>query len=72
MHVNGSFTNSAVGGGVILITLEGNKLEYAIRFGFKETNNDAEYEAILIGLCLAHALGAKMVKVNNDSQLVVG
>lgn len=38
---------------------------------FKATNNEVEYEAMLTGLCLALALGAKWVRINSDSQLVV-
>lgn len=59
VHVDGSSTNSATRGGVFLVTPEGNELEYAIRFRFKATNNKAEYEVVLTGLCLAHALRAK-------------
>lgn len=55
-----------------MVTLEGNELEYTIKFGFKATNNEVEYEAMLTRLRLVHALGAKRVRVNNDSQLVVG
>lgn len=55
-----------------MVTPEGTELEYAIKFEFKATNNEAEYEALLIGLLLSCALGAKLVKVSNDSQLVVG
>lgn len=67
-----SSTNSAVGGGVILITLEKSKLKYATRFGFKATNNEAEYESMIIGLHLVCTHGARYVKVNSDSQLMVG
>lgn len=55
-----------------MITLKKSKLEYAIRFGFKATNNEAKYESIITGLCLARALGAGKIKVKSDSQLVVG
>lgn len=68
--MDGSSTNNAVG--VILVRPERSKLENAIRFGFKATNNEAENEAVITGLCLAHTLRAKRVRVNNDSQLVVG
>lgn len=71
MHIDGSSTNSADGGGAVLITPEKDKLEYAIRFGFKATNNEVEYESMIMRLCLAHALGARKVKVHSDSQLVV-
>lgn len=70
MHVDGSSTNIAARGGV-LITQEKAKLEYAIRFGFKATNNEAEYESMITGLCLARELGAKKIRVKSDSQLVV-
>lgn len=58
--------------GVVSVTPEKNKLKYAIRFGFKATNNETKYEAMLTGLRLAHTLGVKKVEVNNESQLVVG
>ncbi|XP_022894074.1 uncharacterized protein LOC111408560 [Olea europaea var. sylvestris] len=38
---------------VVLISPEGHKLTSAVRFGFKATNNVAEYEALLAGLRLA-------------------
>ena len=36
------------------------------------TNNEAKYEAILIGLRIAKALGVRNLKPNLDSKLVVG
>lgn len=65
--MDGSSTNSAAGGGVVLITLEKSNLECNIRFGFKATNNEAEYESMIIELCLARTLKARNVKVNSDS-----
>lgn len=72
MNVDGSSTRAAAGGGVVLITPEKDRLEYAIRFGFKATNNEAEYESIIIGLRIAQGLRAKDVQLKSDSQLVVG
>ncbi|BFG32165.1 hypothetical protein CerSpe_184390 [Prunus speciosa] len=46
-------------------------MEYAIRFGFRTSNNEAEYEALLAGLRLAKSMGAKQVSVYSDSQLIV-
>lgn len=63
---------SSTAKGVVLVTVEGDELKYAIRFGFKATNNKAEYEVMLTGLRLARALRAKLVRVNSNSQLVVG
>lgn len=67
MHVDGSSTSIATGGGVILITPEKAKLEYAIRFGFKATNNEAEYKSMITGLRLAPELRVKKIRVKSDS-----
>ncbi|KAM2786603.1 hypothetical protein PS2_007479 [Malus domestica] len=46
-------------------------MEYALRFKFKASNNEAEYEALLAGLRLAKHLGVKQFDIFSDSQLVV-
>nr|KYP45464.1 Retrotransposable element Tf2 [Cajanus cajan] len=46
-------------------------LEQSLKFGFKVTNNQAEYEELLAGLRLAHDLGARRVSCNSDSKLMV-
>uniref|UniRef100_A0A2N9FJX9 Uncharacterized protein n=1 Tax=Fagus sylvatica TaxID=28930 RepID=A0A2N9FJX9_FAGSY len=40
--------------------------------GYPTTNNEAEYEALLLGLNTARILGATELDVHSDSQLVVG
>ena len=39
---------------------------------FLATNNEAEYEGILMGLRLGKALGVKNLLIQNDSKLVIG
>ena len=46
-------------------------MEYALRFGFQASNNEAEYKAIIAGLNLAHSMEADQLEVCSDSQLVV-
>ena len=41
-----------------------------IRLDFPTTNNEAEYEALIVGLDLAKATGAKNMIVHYDSQVV--
>ena len=36
------------------------------------TNNEVEYEAILMGLDLAKAVGALLVVLHSDSQVIIG
>jgi ribonuclease HI len=54
----------------VLISPEGLVLEQAIRLKFSASNNEAEYEALLIGLKTATKLGASHLQVFCDSQLV--
>ena len=57
--------------GLILTSLEGIDIEYALRFEFRASNNEAEYEAVIAGLNLAHSLEVDQLEVCIDSQLVV-
>ena len=46
-------------------------MEYALRFEFQASNNEAEYEAVISGRNLAHSMEADQLEVCNNSQLVV-
>ena len=59
------------GARIVVITPEGIKLEHSFRLGFKASNNEAEYEALLARLTVVSYLSAKDVDVYSDSQLVV-
>ena len=66
------FATKKVGGvEVVPISLEKEKLKYATKLQFPATNNEAEYEALLIRLSLVKALGAKNIIVQTDSQLII-
>ena len=43
-----------------------------MRLDFSATNNEAEYEALLMGITMVQRMGGKSVKVFLDSRLVVG
>ena len=47
-------------------------MKYVIKLQFPATNNKVEYKAMLIGLSLTKALGAKNLIVQTDSQLIIG
>ncbi|CAH9118568.1 unnamed protein product [Cuscuta europaea] len=72
LFADGSSAAKACGGGVVLISPEGFRTYYAIRFNFRVSNNEAEYEALLSGLRLATGLKAKHIRIKCDSKLVVG
>lgn len=52
-------------------TLECLKIKYALKLGYKASNNEAEYEMFLAGLSLARVVGTRDLDIFNDSQLVV-
>ena len=47
------------------------KTRHALRFNFKASNNEAEYEAVITGLRLAWELGVEDIEVFSDSVLIV-
>ncbi|KAL2246281.1 UNVERIFIED_CONTAM: hypothetical protein Sindi_2896300 [Sesamum indicum] len=49
---------------------KGVEIEVAARWSFPVTNNEAEYEALIIGLELAYDAGARDLAVFMDSQLI--
>ncbi|XP_019177744.1 PREDICTED: uncharacterized protein LOC109172949 [Ipomoea nil] len=71
LSTDGSSNNKGCDSGVMLVTPEGFRVYYAIRFHFKLSNNEAEYEALLNGLRLAAGLRAEKVRIRCDSKLVV-
>ena len=71
LSVDGVANAHRSGSGLILTSLYGIDVEYALRFGFQTSNNEAEYEAVIAGLNLAHSMEADQLGVCRDSQLVV-
>uniref|UniRef100_A0A2N9EHN4 Uncharacterized protein n=1 Tax=Fagus sylvatica TaxID=28930 RepID=A0A2N9EHN4_FAGSY len=72
VNIDGSSTKEMGGAGIILVSPEKDKFEYAIQLRFRATNNEAEYEALLAGLKLSKKMGVKNLTVKSDSQLVIG
>ncbi|KAH9727588.1 Ribonuclease H [Citrus sinensis] len=70
MSVDGSSGERGSGAGIVLESLEGEEISYAVKLEFAATNNQAEYEALIAGLELAKAVKADRVKIRTDSQLV--
>ena len=69
--MDGSSNDIGSGVGMMFISPEGHKIHCTICFGFKASNNEAKYSALIAGLCLAHKLQVCHMKILSDSQLVV-
>ncbi|XP_020231099.1 uncharacterized protein LOC109811704 [Cajanus cajan] len=70
LHVDGSSNCRGSGASVILEGPKGIVLEQSLRFRFKASNNQAEYEALLARLRLAEDMGASRVKCLTDSKVM--
>uniref|UniRef100_A0A2N9I089 Reverse transcriptase domain-containing protein n=1 Tax=Fagus sylvatica TaxID=28930 RepID=A0A2N9I089_FAGSY len=63
LFVDGASNSKGSGAGIVLISPEGLVLEQAVRLKFSASNNEAEYEAMLIGLRTARKLGADHLQI---------
>ncbi|KAL2246102.1 UNVERIFIED_CONTAM: Retrovirus-related Pol polyprotein from transposon [Sesamum indicum] len=70
LHVDGSSNANNEGAGILIQGPKGVEIEVAVRLSFPVTNNEAEYEALILGLKLAHEAGARDLEVFTDSQLI--
>ncbi|GAV76114.1 RVT_3 domain-containing protein [Cephalotus follicularis] len=72
LSVDVSSCVSGSGAGLVLTSADGWTIEYALRFGFKATNNETEWEALIAGLTIVKHLEVQQIEASSDSQLVVG
>ncbi|XP_019197162.1 PREDICTED: uncharacterized protein LOC109191030 [Ipomoea nil] len=72
LATDGSSSKKGACGGVVITSLKGFKVYYALMYQFHPTNNEAEYEAFVNGLQCARDLGAEYIRAQTDSALVVG
>jgi len=72
LSVDDSSNQQGNGTCVILEGPEGLLIEQALHFAFKASNNQAEYEALIVGMLLAKEMGARELLAKGDSLLVSG
>ena len=56
---------------LVLISPKKVIVEKSLRLNFSATNNEAKYEALLMGIAMVQRMGGKSIKVFSDSRLVV-
>ncbi|KAL0433166.1 UNVERIFIED_CONTAM: hypothetical protein Slati_2650900 [Sesamum latifolium] len=71
LHVDGSSTAQGSGASIILTTPQGDDMEFTVKFEFNASNNEAEYEALVLGMRIAQDAGASHLLAYSDSQLIV-
>lgn len=62
---------AGLGAGVILISPTGDTVQYVLQIMYTNSNNAAEYEALLHGLRMATSMGVQRLEVRGDSNLAI-
>jgi ribonuclease HI len=71
MYFDELLMKTGAGAGLLFISPLKIHMRYVIRLHFATSNNVAEYEALINGLCIAIELGVRHLDVRGDSQLVI-
>jgi ribonuclease HI len=71
LHFDGSKMYAGSGAGVVITSPKGDKLRYVLQLHFACTNNVAECEALLHGLCIGKEMGISRIYCYGDSDFVV-
>ncbi|GKA68081.1 reverse transcriptase domain-containing protein [Tanacetum coccineum] len=70
LFTDGASSSDSSRAGLMVVSPERKEYTYALRFEFKTTNNEAEYEALLTGLRIAKEMEIRELIIFVDSQLV--
>jgi ribonuclease HI len=71
MYFDWSLMKTRADAGLLFISPHGKHVRYVLRLHFPASNNVAEYEALVNGLCIAVELGVQCLDARGNSQLVI-
>ena len=71
MYFNGSKMLAGLGAGIVLTSPTGDVVQYVLQILYTDSNNAAEYEALLHGLWMAVSMGIQRLEVRGDSNLAI-
>ena len=72
VYIDGAANQRGSRVGLVLISLEKITIEKSLRLGFSTTNNEAEYETLLVWMTMVQKMSGKVVEIFSDSRLIVG
>ena len=67
MYFDGSLMKKGTGVGLVFVSHLRVRMRYMVHIHFPSSNNVAEYEALISGLCIAIELGIQRFDVRGDS-----
>ena len=71
MHFDGSKMLVGLGAGIVLTSPTGETVQYVLQILYVDSNNAAEYEALLHGLRMDVSMGIQLLEVRGDSNLAI-
>ena len=71
VYIDGAANQKGSGVGLVLVSPKKITIEKSLRLGFSTMNNEAEYEALLMGMAMVQKMGEKAVEAFSNSRLVV-
>ena len=71
MHFDDSKMLAGLGAGVVLTSPIGDTVQYVLQIMYTDSNNAAEYEALLHGLRMTVSMGIQRLEVRGDSNLAI-
>ena len=71
VYVDEASNQKGSGVGLVPTSPEKIVIEKSLKLDFLATNNEAEYEALLMGMAMVQRMDGKLVKVFSNSRLVV-
>ena len=72
VYIDGASNQKGSGVGLVLMSSEKVVIEKFLRLNFSATNNEAEYETLLVEMAMVQRMGGKSIKLFLNSKLVVG
>ena len=71
VYIDGTTNQRRSRVGLVVVSPERIIIEKSLRLGFSAANNEAEYEALLMGMTMVQKMGGRIVEIYSDSRLVV-
>ena len=72
VYVDGATNHRGFGLGLVLVSPKRITIEKFLRLGFSTTNNEVEYETLLVGMTMVQKMRRKAMEFFSDSRFVVG
>ncbi|KAK4388170.1 hypothetical protein Sango_2423600 [Sesamum angolense] len=71
LPMDGSATSQRSRASIVITSPQAQDMEFVVKYDFKASNNEAKYEALAMGMRMAHKTEARHFIAYSDSQLMV-